>query len=359
MTPSGTSAALRVDPFELEPSMTTTTASLVSVPLSPASAPEPEPAPAPDPALANAVASMYDAGAVRVPPWMALVAGLAAARPDGFGATIDWLVAYQAELERAYDAGAGAKLGLARLDPSMRYQPELGFLDRERKDHALRERYLFADVVGNRTFFQTAVYAMTGLELPARHAQLLEQIGNANLQADVGAWPLAVTRRAAATGGSYAEAVVGGLAMMSSPVLAGAAAADCAAFLLRVDAAQDEGRVVADVVTDVLARRERVMGFGRPVVPVDERVVMMQQLLAEYGRDREHYVTLLREVAEAFYAQKGLRTSSAAWAAAVLLDFGMTPLQVQAVCNFWVSVCVYSQAVYACERGLVASQATP
>jgi hypothetical protein len=327
---AGRSPAPRVDPYEMEPTMTESS-----------------------PAVRDAIASLYDAGAVRVPPWMAVVVGLASARPDGFAATIDWLVAHKDDLERAYREGEAARLGLARLAPEMQYRPELGFLDRDRQDHALRGRYLFADVVGQRSFFQTAVYAITGLELPARHAQLLEQIGNANLQADVGAWPLAVTRRVAARGGNYAEAVVGGMAMMSAPVLAGAAAADCARFLLRVDAAQDEGRVVADVVTDVLARRERVMGFGRPMVPIDERVAMMQTLLVEYGRDRHHYVTLLREVAEAFYAQKGLRTSSAAWAAAVLLDFGMTPIQVQAVCNFWVSVCVYAQAVFAHERGLV------
>ncbi len=327
---SGTSAAVRVDPTEMEPTMTTDS-----------------------PAASDALASLYDAGAVRVPPWMAVVAGLASARPDGFGATVDWLVANKAALERAYDEGKGARLRLAKLEPAMTYEPELGYLDMAKQDHALRSRYLFADVVGQRTFFQTAVYAITGLELPARHAQLLEQIGNANLQIDIGAWPLAVTRRVAARGGSYAEAVVGGMAMMSAPVLAGAAAADCARFLLRVDAAQDEGRVVADVVTDVLARRERVMGFGRPMVPVDERVAMMHKLLAEYGRDTQHYVTLLREVADAFFAQKGLRTSSAAWAAAVLLDFGMTPVQVQAVCNFWISVCVYAQAVFATERGLV------
>jgi hypothetical protein len=304
-------------------------------------------------AAEDALASLYDAGAVRVPPWLALVGGLASARPDGFAATIDWLVANRAALEQAYQAGAAARLRLATLPPAMQYRPELGFLDRGRRDHALRGRYLFADVVGHRTFFQTAVYAMTGLELPARHAAFLEQVGNINLQADVGAWPLAVTRRIAARGGGYAAAVAGGVAMMASPVLAGAAAADCARFLLRVDAAQADGRLVADVVTDVLARRERVMGFGRPIVPIDERVEMMEKLLVQEGRDRQPYVTLLREAAAAFFAQKGLRTSAAAWAAAILLDFGMTPEQVHAVCNFWVSVCVYAQAVYAGERGVL------
>ena len=46
----------------------------------------------------DALASMFDAGATRVPPWMALVASLASVRPDGIGATIDWLVGAVAEI---------------------------------------------------------------------------------------------------------------------------------------------------------------------------------------------------------------------------------------------------------------------
>lgn len=306
----------------------------------------------PMPTTADALASLYDAGAVRVPPWAAVVAGLASVRPDGVGATIDWLVAHRAQLERAYADGQAAPLALATLPPEMRYQPELGFLDRARDDHALRDRYLFADVVDHRTFFQTAVYAMTGLELTPRHAAMLEQLGNANLQADRGAWPLAVTRRVAARGGGYAAAVTAGTAMLGATVLAGAAAADCARFLRRARAAEAEGRAVADLVADVVARRQRVMGFGRPIVGPDERVPVMRQILVKYGRAELPYVTLLAAADDAFFAAKGLRSTSAAWAAAVLSDFGLQPEAVQAVCNFWVSVTVYAQAVFAGERGL-------
>ncbi|MBK9030931.1 MAG: hypothetical protein IPL61_06255 [Myxococcales bacterium] len=304
------------------------------------------------PATEDALASMFDAAAVRVPPWAAVVAGLASVRPDGVGATIDWLVAHRAELERAYADGQAAPLKLAEVPPQMQYQPELGYMDFERRDHALRDRHLFADIVGHRTFFQTAVYAMTGLELTPRHAAMLEQLGNVNLQADRHAWPMAVTRRIAARGGGYAAAVTGGTAMLGATVLAGAAAADCARFLRRARAAEAEGRTVAELVDDIVARRQRVMGFGRPIVGPDERVPVMEQVLRQYGRDQLPYVTLLRAADEAFFAAKGLRSTSAAWAAAVLSDFGLHPEAVQAVSNFWVSVTVYAQAVYGGERGL-------
>ena len=342
LEPSMTTAR-RVDPFELEPSMTTAAPRLASVP---------EPTP-PTPAMSDALASMYDAGTVRVPPWLALVTAMASVRPDGFGATVDWLIAHRAELERAYDDGKAARLALAKLPPEMKYTPELGYLDREKKDHALRARHLFADVVGQRSFFQTAVYAITGLELPPRHAELLEQIGNANLLVDRRAWPMAVTRRVAARGAGYDASVVAGLAMMGSPVLAGKAAADCARFLRRAQAEVAAGGSVTGMVANLLARRERVMGFGRPIVGPDERVPIMEDLLARYGRAHQPFVTLLRLADDAFHQHRGLRSTAAAWAAAVLSDFGMTPEQVHAVSNYWVAVCVYAQAVYAGERGLL------
>ena len=63
-------------------------------------------------------------------------------------------------------------------------------------------------------------------------------------------------------------------------------------------------------------------------------------------------IVLLREVEGAFAAQRGLRTTAAAWAAAILCDLGLTPDQVEAVSNAWVSVCIYGQAAFSRERGL-------
>ena len=42
-----------------------------------------------DSAAGDVLASLYDAGALLVPPWMALVTALASARPDGIAATSD------------------------------------------------------------------------------------------------------------------------------------------------------------------------------------------------------------------------------------------------------------------------------
>jgi hypothetical protein len=184
---------------------------------------------------------------------MAIVAALASVQPDGIDATIDWLVAHKRELAAAYDGGCDGKLGVAKVPPEMEYTEELGFLDRAKNDVVLRDRYLFADVIGQRGFFQTAVYAMTGIELPAREAEMLDQIGNATLQPDRRAWLMAVTRRVGARGGGYQAAVLAGFAMMGAPMIAGEAAASCARFLMRAQAAD---RPVAELVVELLAHVE-------------------------------------------------------------------------------------------------------
>ena len=306
--------------------------------------------------LADALASIYDAAATRVPPWMALVTAIASTRPDGIGATIDWLVGHRAELEASFAAGGSNRLALPTMAPGMQYPQELGRMGRieqAREDHQVRDRWLFAELAGRWSFMQSTIYVISGVELPRAMTDMLEEIATINLLLDRRAWPMAVTRRVGARGGSYAAAVVAGQAMMGGTVVAGAAAADCARFLRQARAAQLAGESVPALIAGRFARRERVMGFGRPVVGPDERVPIMDAVLARHGRDHLPHVELLREVEREFQAQRGLRSTSAAWAAAILLDLGLTPDHIEAVCNAWVSVCIYGQAAFSREHGLV------
>ncbi|MDX2091975.1 MAG: citrate/2-methylcitrate synthase [Kofleriaceae bacterium] len=300
----------------------------------------------------DALATLHDAGATRVPPWLALVSALASVRPGSIGETIDWLTAHRDELEHAYESGRTGPLRLAEVPRDMQYEPDLGYMDRTARVHYIRGRSLFKDLT-KRSFYQSAIFAMTGLDLRERDCELLDYLGTVNLLVDRHVWPMAATRRVAARGGGYSAAVVTGLAMMCSPMLAGEAAAGCARFLQRARAEAEAGGSVKAFVERILRDGERVMGFGRPVVGPDERVPFMADALERHGRLDLPFVTLLREVDQAFCAAKGLRSTSAAWAAAALCDYGMNPEQVLAVSNYWVAVCVYSQALYSGERSVV------
>lgn len=311
----------------------------------------PSPLP-PSEALADALASVQDAGAVTVPPHLALGVALASARPGTMAEAVRWLGEHVAELDAAYQRGRATPLAVAVVPPPLCFEPELGALERSRNDHSLRDRHVFAELVGQRSFFQVAVYAISGVEISSSESQMLEAIAVSCMTVDRRAWPMAVTRRIAARGGEVADAVAGGVAMMGAPLLAGRAAGLSARFLRHALAARQQGRSAEEVVDEVLAAGERVMGFGRPAVGPDERVPIIRRAVQEAGRGALPYAAVLCELEAAFERRRGLTSTAAAWAAAVLSDLGMSPEAVEAVSNSWVSVTVYAQAAFSRERGL-------
>jgi hypothetical protein len=310
---------------------------------------DPEAPAAIDP-MEDALENLRTAAGVKVPPWLALVSALCAVRPPSIAATIDWLNEHRALLQSTFDEGARAPLALGRLTRDLEYEPELAGMDRARNDHLLRGRWLFRDLVGKRSFFQAMIFAITGVELSASDAELIEQLGVANLVADRRIWPLAVARRVVAHGGDFATGIVAGKALFGSPIFGGATAASFARFLQRVDRELAQGRTLDEVMDEVIEKRERIMGFGRPVVGPDERVPPVKALLERYGRDRGPNVTLLRAIEARLSADRGLHSNVAAWLAAVMSDLGLSPGGVQAMANIYLTVCLFAQVVFSAEQ---------
>lgn len=303
--------------------------------------------PTEDKVLVDVWETVKDAGATRVPPWLAVVSALAVARPATLRETFVWLDLHREEIERRYEAGATGPLTTSSLPADLQYSPELGSLDRSIEDHWLRERRVFTELLGQQTFTQATVYAVAGIALSTSDSAMIEQIGIACLTVDRRAWPMAVTRRVAGRGGGIAAALVAGAAMMGSPILAGPAAADCARFLRRAAIAEGQGTTVEATIKALLDRRERVMGFGRPAVGPDERSPVLEGIMRKYGRGDGPFVSLLRRAEPVFFDLRGLRTTAAAWVAAMLSDLGLSPEAVHALTNHWLTVCVLAQATFA------------
>ena len=62
--------------------------------------------PTEDKVLVDLWETVKDAGATRVPPWLAVVSALATARPATLRETFAWLDLHKEEIERRYEAGA-------------------------------------------------------------------------------------------------------------------------------------------------------------------------------------------------------------------------------------------------------------
>jgi citrate synthase len=303
-----------------------------------------------DPILENArVAAMCGAK-----PAQALAVALQSAGPLSTAELFHMLEDKRVALAQALDA-PGPLSSMTPLEPELRYQPELATMLIPERDHDLRGRRVFGDLLGKKNFLQVAAWSIAGVELSTSDAELLSDAGVLTQLSDVRIWPLTVVRRVAAHGGGLAASVVAGLATLINPNMAVMPVAGFIEVLDRVAAAVAQGQTVDEVVSAMLANKERLPGVGRPVVREDERLAPKKALFARYGRDQGPSVKLAEAISAVMQKKKGLAVNSAGMQAALLRDLGFTPRQAAAFCVLYFIVPVLSHAVYAAERGVLSS----
>jgi hypothetical protein len=255
------------------------------------------------------------------------------------------------EIDRLVAQGPGEQgRRPAPLEPALRFEPELGRVRPDIADHEIRGKLLFRDLLGKKSFFQVAAWAIGGLSLSAADAELLAESGVITQLLDAEIWPLSVARRIAARGAGLGPALVGGVAALCTPRLAGMPVAGFMRFLDRVERDLARGSSLDAVIAAVLETRERVPGIGRPVLGPDERVPQQLSLYARYGRADGPSVRLSREIDRSFFAAKSLRINSAGMHGALLRDLGFSPAAAAALSTLYFIVPVLAHAVFAEER---------
>lgn len=211
-------------------------------------------------------------------------------------------------------------------------------------DHELRGHLLFAELLGRKSFIQVAALAIGNVELSDSDAELLGHEGVLTQLADPRIWPLTVTRRIAANGGSLAESVVAGLATLCTQQMTVVPVAGFMRFLDRVEARVLPGQTLDAAVSDLLASGERIPGVGRPVLEHDERVPPKLELARRYGRADGPGMQLALELDRLLQARKGLRVNSAGFQGALMRDLGFTPDAAAAFCLIYFLVPVLTNA---------------
>lgn len=302
-----------------------------------------------DPMIENARVAM----ACGVDPAMALVVAMASSGATTAAEAFARLDGRRAELE-AVLAAPPPPLTLTPLEPELRYDPELAEMRLSEGDHEIRGRRLFGELLGRWSFLRVAAWEIAGVELSEADARHLDDQGVLTQIADVRIWPLAVTRRVAASGAGLGPAIVAGLTTLMNPKMAVQPVSSFARFLARLEAEVAAGRTVDEVLRALRAAGERLPGIGRPVVGYDERVAQQRRLLRAYGRADGASVRLADEVDAWFQARHGLALNSAGLMAALLRDLGFTPDASEAFCLLYFLVPTAAHAVYAAERGHLA-----
>lgn len=221
---------------------------------------------------------------------------------------------------------------LAELEPGLVRKHDVARMRLDEGDHELRGKLLFRDLLGKKSFIQVAALAVAGVELSDDDAQLLDHEGVLTQLADPRIWPLTVTRRIAANGGSLAESVTAGLATLCTEQMTVLPVAGFMRYLAWVEELADDGRSIDEAVAETLRRGTRVPGVGRPVLEADERVAPKLMLARRYGRADGRSMRLALDVDRALKRTKGLRVNSAGFQGALLRDLGFSPDSAAAFC---------------------------
>lgn len=279
-------------------------------------------------------------------PAMLLVVALATARPASVAEGLTLLARLSERIQELHVATPCPHQRLAELEPELQSEPELARMRLDVGDHELRGRLLFGELLGQKSFLQVAALAIAGVELSAADAELLGHEGVLTQLADVRIWPLAVTRRVSAGGGSLVEAVTAGLATLCTSQMAVTPVAGFMRFLAALEHDIGRGAALEPLLRERLASGERVLGIGRPVFGVDERVPPKLALAERYGRASGRSMLLAREIDRVVCDLKGLHVNSAGYQGALLRDLGFSPEPAAAFCLLYFMVPVLAHAVF-------------
>ena len=238
---------------------------------------------------------------------------------------------------------------LPELDPHLRLPNEIALIRRDVIDHELRGHLVFRDLVGKRSFFQVAALAIAGVDLSRSDADLLEHLGVNTQLADARISPLTVVRRAAARSG-LAHGVLAGIAVALTPNMGARPVGAFMEVLERLDVGTKRGRSLEGQLEEIIARRERVAGVGRPVLGPDERNAQVLELVRTHGRENGRSWQLACAIDEFFHRRKGVRINAAGLQGAVMRDMGFSPSAAIALCILYFAVPILAQAVVAEEH---------
>jgi hypothetical protein len=256
---------------------------------------------------------------------MLLVVALASLSATSVDDALERILRLRGEIARIDRETARPHRALAELEPELLTDPPIARMRLDVRDHELRGRLVFKGLAQQKSFIQVAALAIAGVDLSDSDAELLDEIGVIAQLADPRIWPLTVSRRIAVNGGAAGDALIAGLAALTTEQMTGLPAAGFIRFLDRVEGLVERGGTVDSVVDGVLARGERIAGVGRPVLlGIDERVPPMLDAIQRHQRAGGSSMRLMREVGSALERAKGLRVNSGGVYGALVRDLSFS-----------------------------------
>lgn len=204
-------------------------------------------------------------------------------------------------------------------------------------EHRFRGYAVFDELVGNETSSSLVALAVAGRRMTAEETATLDDIAAATLVGDPRIWPLKIIRLVASYGGVLAGYAGGHMAIEGDRI--GPPVTKHAADLLialrdRVGDHIDDRAAIAEHARALIATHKRLIGYGIPFRPYDERYVVLRGRLAARGRADLPFFRLQDVLSEVVRAERRIEPNAGVGIAAILLDMGFSPTETAAIFHF-------------------------
>jgi len=179
------------------------------------------------------------------------------------------------------------------------------------------------------------------------HLAIVRRLAGCNLVADPRIWPLKITRVVSSYGSVLPALCAGNVFLENArvgPLTANAAAAFLAEMVQFFDGRQDTGPLEVE-----LSRRmnsgERIAGYGVAFRPNDERVQVIDRIVAEEHRDEGRHWQCSKAIETILGKRRHLPRNVVSASAAVLLDCGFSPRQIGLLMWYYFAPTFFANAV--------------
>ena len=215
-------------------------------------------------------------------------------------------------------------------------------------EHEYRGHRVFTDLAGTTSLSGLFAVSISGRRLSPEDERVLDDVAVCCAVADPRIWPLKLARLVA----SYGSSMAGFCAahVMLEGAIVGGWNLQGASEMLRelsdeVGDRLDDDAHVAACSAALVARTRRLIGFGVPFRPHDERIVAFSRCLEKCGRSDRRYWRLLQALAAVAKAQRSLEVNMIAAAAAAVLDLGFKPHEASPMMVMLLANCILSNAL--------------
>lgn len=204
-------------------------------------------------------------------------------------------------------------------------------------EHRFRGHAVFAELVGAESYASMIALAVSGRRLSQSEAAVLDDLAAVTTVADPRIWPLKLTRVVSSYGSLLAGFAAGQLPLegdrIGPPITVHAAQ-----MLVDLRTAVGDRFPARDEIVKearlLVAKNTRLVGYGIPFRPYDERYVVLRERLIARGRSGLPFFVLHDVLNDVVREVRNLPPNIGIGTAAMLLDLGFTPHEAAAVVHF-------------------------